>query len=48
MGVRIDGDASKMPLSFMLDYTILTELGSEQEVRDIADNRLTALFQIEL
>ena len=51
LGVRIDGDPARMPLSFLIDYTILTELGDVAHnltARDIADNRLTALFQIEL
>ncbi|HEY4221179.1 MAG TPA: hypothetical protein VGO62_07545 [Myxococcota bacterium] len=51
LGVRIDGDPLHMPLSFVVDYTILTEVGDFQnnvQVRDLADNRLTALFQIEL
>jgi hypothetical protein len=51
VAVRIDGDPAKMPLSFMIDYTILTELGDishNVQTRDLADNRLTALFQIDL
>ncbi len=51
IGVRVDGDARKLPLSFLVDYTVLTELGDlahNVQARDIADNRLTALFQIEL
>lgn len=51
VGVRLDGDRKVMPLSFLLDYTFLTELGdfANTDLSDsIANNRLTALFQIEL
>lgn len=51
IGVRLDGDRKVMPLSFLLDYTFLTEVGdlaNNVAARDLANNRLTALFQIEL
>lgn len=51
IGVRIDGDRQVMPLSFLVDYVVLTELGdlaNNVAARDLANNRLTALFQIEL
>ncbi len=51
IGVRLDGDRKVMPLSFLIDYTFLTELGdlgNNIAARDLANNRLTALFQIEL
>lgn len=49
VGLRLDGDRKVMPLSFLIDYTFLTELGDDATpARDLANNRFTALFQIEL
>jgi hypothetical protein len=51
IGVRLDGDRTVLPLSFFLDYVFLTELGdvgNNVPARDLANNRLTALFQIEM
>jgi hypothetical protein len=51
VGVRLDGDRSAVPLSFLVDYTLITELGdigTGNAARDLGNNRLTALLQIEL
>jgi hypothetical protein len=46
IGVRWNVPVEALPLSVFLDFTILTELGDG--ARDLSNNRVTALFQLDL
>jgi hypothetical protein len=46
VGVRWDLPISQLPVALFLDATVLTEMG--EGARDLSNNRVTALVQVEL
>ena len=51
VALRVDGDRATLPLSFFVDYAILTErgdLGGSAKARDLSNNRLTTILQLDL